>query len=65
MLGELFHGIGNLFEATFQIFPIVGNVFNYILMVVGTVMFIWWMLQLNKFGKEDKEMERPEGRNIN
>ncbi|APD06822.1 hypothetical protein UJ101_01303 [Flavobacteriaceae bacterium UJ101] len=65
MLSDLFHGIGNLFEASFEILPVLGNIPNFILMVVGATMFIWWMLQLKKFGKEDKEMERPQGRNIN
>lgn len=65
MLSELFHGIGDLFEASFEILPVLGNIPNFILMIVGSTMFIWWMLQLKKFGKEDKEMERPSGRNIN
>ncbi|MFV0530764.1 MAG: DUF6341 family protein [Flavobacteriales bacterium] len=65
MLGELFHGIGNLFEASFEILPILGHVPNFILMAVGFIMFTWWMLQLAKFGKKDKSMKKPQGRNIN
>ena len=65
MLGELFHGIGNLFEASFEVLPYIGNIPSIILSLIGAGLFTWWMLQLKKFGKEDQEMEKPQGRNIN
>ncbi len=65
MFSELFHEIGYLFETSFEILPVLENIPNYILMAIGSVLFIWWMLQLLRFGKEDKKMKMPEGRNIN
>ncbi len=65
MLGEFFHGLSDFFEASFEILPILGNIPNFILMIVGSAFFIFLMLQLKKFGKEDTKIERRTGRNIN
>lgn len=31
------------------------NILNWVFMVIGTVAFVYWMLQLNKFNKNNEE----------
>jgi len=65
MLGNFFQAIGDFFQATFTVIPLIGSMVDILLILIGIIMFIWWMVQLNQFGKEDKQMEKPRNRNIN
>jgi hypothetical protein len=51
-LSEFFHGLGDLFQWTFQIFEMIGNSFNYILIAVGFFGFFYWMRKQAKFNKQ-------------
>ncbi|MDX5325920.1 MAG: hypothetical protein LPK80_06630 [Bacteroidota bacterium] len=48
---NLFEGLGDFFEWTFQILPILGNTMNYLFMAIGTVMFIYWLGQMRKHAR--------------
>jgi hypothetical protein len=51
---EFFNGLGDIFLWTFQMFEMIGNSFNYTLIVLGFVgLFIW----LNKQRKYNQEAE--------
>ncbi len=65
MLGDFFQTIGDFFQATFTVIPLIGSVVDILLIFIGIILFIWWMIRLNQFGKEDKQMEKPRNRNIN
>ncbi len=51
-LSSFFHGLGDLFQWTFQIFEIIGNSFNYLLLLLGFFGFFYWMMKQAKFNKE-------------
>ena len=40
---DFFFLLGDVFQWTFQIFEIIGNAFNYLLIITGFVGFIYWM----------------------
>ncbi|MBM3419037.1 MAG: hypothetical protein FJY17_08995 [Bacteroidetes bacterium] len=40
---DFFWNLGDLFQATFLIFEVVGNYFNYLLILLGFFGFIYWM----------------------
>lgn len=65
MLGDFFQAIGDFFQATFTIIPLIGSMLDILLILIGITLFTWWMVRLNQFGKEDKQMEKPRNRNIN
>ena len=45
------YGLGDFFEWTFQILPVLGNGFNYLLMLIMVVLFIYWMGQMVKYNR--------------
>lgn len=45
------YGLGEFFEWTFGILPMLGNGFNYLIMIVMTVFFFYWMGQMSKHKK--------------
>lgn len=51
----IFEGLGNFFEASFQLFPLLGNFPNVLFIIVVSVLFLYWMGQLNKFRKANQE----------
>ena len=40
------YAIGDFFEWTFGILPILGNLPNLIFLIIGSVLFIYWMMQM-------------------
>jgi hypothetical protein len=42
-LSEFFHGLGDLFQWTFQIFEMIGNNLNDAFLLLGFFGFIFWM----------------------
>lgn len=54
-LSAFFHGLGDLFQWTFQIFEMIGNSFNYTLIVLGFFGFFFWMRKQAKFNKQAAE----------
>ena len=48
---DVFFFIGDLFQWTFQIFELIGNIVNYSLIILGFVGFFYWMNYQVKFNK--------------
>ncbi|MEN8138486.1 MAG: hypothetical protein ABFR62_08630 [Bacteroidota bacterium] len=46
-------GLGDFFTTTFKIFPVLENIPNIIFIVIGIAGFLYWMIELNKFRKND------------
>jgi len=42
-LTDFFFLLGDIFQWTFQIFEIIGNAFNYFLIILGLGGFCYWM----------------------
>jgi tellurite resistance protein TehA-like permease len=55
MWTDFVYALGDFFWWAFQGLEILGNNFNWLLIIIGFVMTIWWILQLVKFSKEAKE----------
>lgn len=45
---DVVYGLGDFFEWTFQILPVLGNGFNIVLFVIGWIFFFYWMGQMVK-----------------
>ena len=45
---DFFNSVGDLFEWTFELLPVLGNGANYFFMAVGVVYFGYWMSQMFK-----------------
>ena len=45
---DIFEAIGELFQFTFQILPTLGNLPNLIFLILGSVLFLYWMLQMSR-----------------
>ena len=50
---EFWLWLGDVFTESFKILPPLGNIPNYSFIAIGIVLFVYWMLQLNKFRKND------------
>ncbi len=48
-LRNFFESLGDFFEATFEILPVLGNSANYFFMAVGVGYFIYWMNKMVKY----------------
>lgn len=45
-LKDVWYAIGDFFEWTFGILPVLGNIPNLIFLIIGSVLFLYWMGQL-------------------
>jgi hypothetical protein len=50
-MNEIWYGLGDLFQWTFQILPALGNLPNVLFMLIMTGYFIYWMGQMFKHKK--------------
>ena len=50
---DAIYGLGDFFWKTFEILPVLGNNFNWLIIATITVMSVWWIMQLVKFSKEN------------
>lgn len=46
---DIVYAIGDFFEWTFEILPVLGNIPNYLFVVLGALFFLYWMGQMVKF----------------
>lgn len=51
-LTEFFFALGDLFQWTFQIFEIIGNLFNNTLLALGFFGLFYWLNKQRKFNLE-------------
>lgn len=50
---EFFLALGDFFTETFKVMPALGNYPNLIFTVVGIAFFVYWMIELFKYKKND------------
>lgn len=48
---DIVYAIGDFFQWTFQILPWLGNIPNFIFVILGFLFFFFWMSQLVKFSR--------------
>ena len=52
---DFVYGLGDFFEWTFQILPVLGNVVNYLFLALGFVFFFYWMGQMAKHNRQGQK----------
>ncbi|MDE0771588.1 MAG: hypothetical protein OSB25_05200 [Salibacteraceae bacterium] len=52
---KMIYSLGDFFWWAFEGLEVLGNPFNYFIMVVGISMLIWWVLQLMKASAATKD----------
>ena len=50
----VFQALADLFQWTFQIFEVIGNSFNYSVIVLGFIGLFYWLNYQAKFNKQAK-----------
>ena len=48
---DIVEGLGDFLEWTFGILPVLGNIPNILFFAIGSVLFIYWMLEMRKHAK--------------
>jgi hypothetical protein len=48
-------GFGHLCQKIFKIMPMIGNKFNFLMLVVGFIAMLIWLWVQSKYNKEAKE----------
>ncbi|MFN3951675.1 MAG: DUF6341 family protein [Thermaurantimonas sp.] len=51
MVSKIAYALGDFFEWTFQILPVLGNLPNILFLLIGFVAFIYWMNEMRKHQK--------------
>ena len=49
MIGDIFYGLGDIFESLWSIMPSIGGVPNDIFILIISVLFIYWTVKLVQF----------------
>lgn len=49
---ELVYAIGDFFQATFKILPLLGNKVNWLFIIIGFVGMVYWLRKQSKYNKE-------------
>jgi hypothetical protein len=52
MWNDFVYGLGDLLESTFKILPAMGDLPNNIFIVIGFVLFIYWIKEQGRYNKE-------------
>lgn len=52
---DLIYGIGDLATETFKILPVLGNNFNWFIIVIGMVLMAIWLKMQADYNKEAKK----------
>ena len=51
-MNELIYGLGELFQASFKILTTLGNIPNYIFIVIGFVLLFYWLKEMANYNSE-------------
>lgn len=51
-INEIAYWLGDVFETSFKILPILGNAMNYLIIGVGLVLMLIWIKKMFDFNKE-------------
>jgi tellurite resistance protein TehA-like permease len=52
---EFAYSIGRLFQASFEILPVLGNLPNVIFIVIGFILLFYWLKEMSRYKKEAQE----------
>lgn len=52
---DIIYGLGDFATESFKLLPVLGNNMNYMIMVVGSAMGLWWIMQLVKYHGATKD----------
>mgnify|MGYP006901752005 CR=1 FL=1 len=55
---ELAYSLGDFFQSTFGILIALGNIPNYLFIILGFVGLFYWLNLQKKYSREDKEAGR-------
>lgn len=53
-MNEFWYGLSDFFKATFEILPALGNLPNWLFIVVGFVATAYWVGEMRKHNKADQ-----------
>jgi hypothetical protein len=48
---DFVYALGDFFEWTFGLLPALGNIPNFLFIAIGSVLFIYWMIQMRGHAK--------------
>lgn len=54
-MNELIYGLGELFEKSFKILPVLGNIPNVIFIITGFILLFYWLREMAKYNREAEE----------
>ena len=52
---DIVYALGDFFEWTFEILPVLGNSVNYLFLALGFIFFFYWMGQMAKHNREGEK----------
>ena len=50
---DFWNGLGEFFTETFKVMPALDNYPNYLFVLVGIAFFVYWLIELYKYKKND------------
>ncbi|MDQ3192834.1 MAG: uracil phosphoribosyltransferase [Bacteroidota bacterium] len=54
-MNELIYGLGELFQESFKVLEALGNIPNYIFIVIGFILLFYWIKEMAKYNREAEE----------
>jgi hypothetical protein len=52
---ELIYGLGELLQQSFAILPALGNIPNVIFIIIGFLLFFFWIKEMARYNREAEE----------
>ena len=52
---DILFALGDLFEATFEILPVLGNLPNIIFTIIGFILLFFWIRMQHRYNREAEE----------
>lgn len=52
---DIVYATGDLLRASFKALPMIGNSFNYLMIVVGFILIFGWMRRMAQYDKEAEQ----------
>ncbi|HET6245428.1 MAG: uracil phosphoribosyltransferase [Bacteroidetes bacterium] len=54
-MNEIIYGLGKLFQESFKILNLLGNIPNYIFIATGFILLFYWLKEMVKYNREAEE----------
>jgi hypothetical protein len=52
---ELVYGLGDIFQKTFEILPVLGNIPNVFFIIIGFILLFYWIKSMADYNREAEE----------